>query len=155
MLAEHVPNDGDVGAEDAAEWLEDRVCAKRDVVPGEVWATATKDDCKTDGGDHAGSVFMVSGVATPCAHKYNLRKTDTEDETQDELFLGLQLQVPYHRHWHKEDPDIGDQIRDVGKVRERDHGKAITLDFDVPVRIQWSAGKEQCDCYANAPCRHE
>jgi hypothetical protein len=110
MLAEHVPDDGNVGAEDATERLENGVCAERDVVPGEVWATTTKDDCKTDGGYYAGSAFMVSRVATPCAHKYNLRKADAEDETQDKLLLGLQLQVPYHRHWHKEDPDIGYQI---------------------------------------------
>jgi hypothetical protein len=32
----HVPYDRDVGAEDAAEGLEDRVCAEGNVVPGEV-----------------------------------------------------------------------------------------------------------------------
>jgi hypothetical protein len=62
MLAEHVPHDGNIGAEDAAEWLENRVCAERDVVPSKVWATPTENDCKANGRYNASPVSMFSWV---------------------------------------------------------------------------------------------
>jgi hypothetical protein len=42
-----VPNDWDIGAEDAAEGLENGVCAQRNIVPGEVRGTVAKDYGKT------------------------------------------------------------------------------------------------------------
>lgn len=89
MLAEHVPDYRNVGAKDATQWFEDRVCAERDVVPGEVWAAATENDCKANRGYHAGPMFMISQVAIFCAHMYDSRKTDAEDETQYQLLLRL------------------------------------------------------------------
>jgi hypothetical protein len=55
-LAQHVPDDGQIGAEDAAEWLEDGVSAEGDVVPCEVCAAAAEDDGEADGGYDACSV---------------------------------------------------------------------------------------------------
>lgn len=46
-LAHHVPDDGEVCAEDTTEGLEDRICAEWNVVPGEVGTTMTKYNCKT------------------------------------------------------------------------------------------------------------
>ena len=48
-LPEDVPNDGQVGAEDAAQWLEDGVCAERNVVPREVGIAAAEYDGETNG----------------------------------------------------------------------------------------------------------
>ena len=48
-LPEDVPNDGQVGAEDAAQGLEDGVCAERDVVPREVGIAAAEYDGETNG----------------------------------------------------------------------------------------------------------
>ena len=56
-FSEHVPYDGEIGAEDAAEGLEDGVCAEGDVVPGEICATATEDDGESDGGYDAGPIL--------------------------------------------------------------------------------------------------
>ena len=51
----------------------------------------------------------------------DVRKTDGEDEAEEELLLGLELEVPYHRHGHEEDPDVGDQVGDVCELeRERE-----------------------------------
>ena len=52
-LPEDVPHDGKVGAEDAAQGLENGVCAQRDVVPREVGIATTKYDGETDGGNDA------------------------------------------------------------------------------------------------------
>ena len=46
-LANHVPDDGEVSAEDASKGLEDGVCTKWDVVPREVGASMTEDDGET------------------------------------------------------------------------------------------------------------
>lgn len=63
MFAQHVPDDGDVGAENATEGLENRVCTERNVVPCEIWAAATEDDGKAYGGYDACSTRKVSPVA--------------------------------------------------------------------------------------------
>jgi hypothetical protein len=55
-LAQHVPDDGQVRAEDATEWLEDGVGAQRDVVPCKVGAAAAEDDREANGGYNACSV---------------------------------------------------------------------------------------------------
>lgn len=55
-LPEDVPHDGQVGAEDAAQGLEDGVCAERDVVPREVGIAAAEYYGETDGGNDAGPV---------------------------------------------------------------------------------------------------
>ena len=55
-LPEDVPHDGQVGAEDAAQGLEDGVRAERDVVPREVGVSATKYYRETDGGNNTGPV---------------------------------------------------------------------------------------------------
>jgi hypothetical protein len=55
-LAQHVPDDRQVGAEDATEWLKDRVCAERDIVPCEVCTAAAEDDGEADGRYDACSV---------------------------------------------------------------------------------------------------
>jgi hypothetical protein len=48
VFAQHVPDDWDVGAEDAAERLKDRICAERDIVPCKIWTAATEDNGKPD-----------------------------------------------------------------------------------------------------------
>jgi hypothetical protein len=59
--------------------------------------------------------------------------------------------VPYHGHWHQKDPDVGDEVGDVGEVGEGHHGQAFACDRDVPIGIEGATGKEQCDGDANAP----
>jgi hypothetical protein len=56
-LPENVPDDGEVGAEDAAQGLEDGVRAERDVVPREVGVTATEYYRETDGRNDAGPML--------------------------------------------------------------------------------------------------
>jgi hypothetical protein len=55
-FTQHVPDDGEIGAEDAAERLKDGVCTERNVVPCEVCAAAAEDDGESDGGYNACSV---------------------------------------------------------------------------------------------------
>jgi hypothetical protein len=62
MLPQHVPDYRKVGAEDAAQGLEDRVCAKRDVVPGEVCAAAAEHDGEADRGYDAGAAHVSWAV---------------------------------------------------------------------------------------------
>lgn len=59
--------------------------------------------------------------------------------------------MPYHGHWHQEDPDIGDQVRDVGEVGEGDHSQAFPGYRGIPVRRQWPTSQEQSDGDADAP----
>jgi hypothetical protein len=81
-FAQHVPDDRKICAEDAAERLEDGVCAERDVVPGEVGTAATKDNSESDGGYDAGSVSStVSFCAMYSMVRKNLRKANAENET--------------------------------------------------------------------------
>lgn len=63
MFAQHVPDDGNVGAENATERLEDRICAERNVVPCEVRTTATEDYGQAYGGYDACAMRKVSPVA--------------------------------------------------------------------------------------------
>lgn len=114
-LAQHVPNNWQIRAKEAAEGLENGVGAEWYIIPSEVRASAAKDHCQTDGGNHTGS------------------KTDTEDEAQEKFLLGLQLQVPDHGHRHEEDPYVRDQVRDIGEVCESDHCQACPSHTDVPV----------------------
>jgi hypothetical protein len=87
--------------------------------------------------------------------KHSVRKSDAEDEAEEKLLLRLQLQVPYHRHWHEKDPDVGDQIGYVGEVRECEHGEALSVHQDIPVCCERSTGEEQRDRNTNAPCGDE
>jgi hypothetical protein len=155
MFTQHVPDDWDIGAEDATKRLEDRVRAEGNVVPCEVWTTATKDYGKAYGGYDACAMQKVSPLAFLDAEKYNLRKTEAEDQADNKLLLCLQLQVPYHRNRHQEDPDIGDQVRNVGEVREGDHRQTIAFYCDVPICFQWPASKKQRDSNADAPCYYK
>jgi hypothetical protein len=47
-FTEHVPDDWEVGTEDAAEGLEDGIGAEGHVIPGEVGTAAAEDDGKPD-----------------------------------------------------------------------------------------------------------
>jgi hypothetical protein len=55
-FAQHMPDNGQVGAKDAAEGLKDGICAERDIVPCKVCAAAAEDDSESDGGYNACSV---------------------------------------------------------------------------------------------------
>jgi hypothetical protein len=55
-----VPYDGQVGAKDAAEGLEDGVGAEGDVVPCEVGAAAAEHYGEADRGYDAGTVVNIS-----------------------------------------------------------------------------------------------
>lgn len=153
VLPQHVPDDGQVGAQDASEGFEDRVCAERDVVPSEVWASASEYNRQSDRRDDASSARVL--VLAGKSKSRNLRKTEAEDETEEQLLLGLQLKVPYHGHRHQEDPDVRDQVRDVGEVGECDHGEALASDVCIPVRVERPTSQEQCDSDTNAPGYHE
>lgn len=60
-FAHHMPDDREIGAENAAEWFEDRVGAERDIVPCEVGTTAAEDDCETDRGYNACTGQLLAG----------------------------------------------------------------------------------------------
>lgn len=128
-----MPDDGQVGAEDASERLEDGVGAKGHIVPGKVWASAAQDNGQADRRDDAGS------------------EANAEDEAEHQLLLGLQLQVPDHGNGQQEDPDVGDEVGDVGEVGEGDHLEALAGHAGVPVGGQRAAGEQQGDGDANAP----
>jgi hypothetical protein len=72
MLAQHVPDNWEVSAEDATEGFEDGVCAEGNVVPCEVWTASAKDNGETDRGYDAGSMSVVSRVSTFCAEETQL-----------------------------------------------------------------------------------
>lgn len=63
--------------------------------------------------------------------------------------------MPYHRHWHQEDPDIGDQVRNVGEICKGDHRQTIAFYCNVPICFQWPASKKQRDSNADAPCYYK
>jgi len=59
--------------------------------------------------------------------------------------------VPYHWDWHQEDPDVGDQVRDVGEVRKCDHLETFPGHIRIPVGVERATRQKQSDGYANAP----
>ena len=85
----------------------------------------------------------------------HVRKTNAKDETKQQLLFRLQLQMPDHRHGHQEDPDVGDQVGDVGEIHKVDHDQAFASNTCIPICSQRSAGKEEGNCNANAPCEYK
>ena len=68
-----MPDDGEVGGEDAAKGLEHGVCAERDVGPCEVGVAAVaQDDGEAHGRDYACSVW-VSAVLGAGARSKRVR----------------------------------------------------------------------------------
>ena len=102
-LADHVPNDGQVGAQDAAERFEDGIGAERHVVPGEVRVATAEDDGEPDGRNNTCS------------------QAEAKDETEHQLLLGLQLQVPDHGHGQQKYDDVRGEVEDVGEVGKGDN----------------------------------
>ena len=65
------------------------------------------------------------------------------------------MQAPDHGYWHKEDPNIRDQVGDVGEICECDNRQAGALDGAVPVGPERPADQEQGDCNPDSPCGDE
>lgn len=59
--------------------------------------------------------------------------------------------MPDDRYRHQENPDISDQVRDVGKVCECDELEAVSLHGNVPKCLYRSAYERQCHRYADSP----
>ena len=55
-LTHHVPDDGEVGTENATKWLEDGICAEWNIIPSEVRIAVAEDYGETYGRHHAGSM---------------------------------------------------------------------------------------------------
>lgn len=59
-LTPHMPDDGEIGVENAAERLKDGVCAKLDIVSCEVGTAMAENDGETERGYHASSTAIES-----------------------------------------------------------------------------------------------
>ena len=55
-----MPDDGEIGVENAAERLKDGVCAKLDIVSCEVGTAMAENDGETERGYHASSTAIES-----------------------------------------------------------------------------------------------
>jgi hypothetical protein len=63
----------------------------------------------------------------------------------------LQLEMPYDRDRHEENPNIGNEVTDVCEVCELDQAEAFRFDIGVPKRLNRSTGDSERDGYTNDP----
>lgn len=63
--------------------------------------------------------------------------------------------MTYHWDWHKENPDIGDEVENVGKVGERRDVQAFSRDSQIPICLQRPTYEAEGHRNANAPREHQ